>query len=563
MPVFDFDIRRSKLGRAVSDYRIELIAAFVFSAVVSGLSLTSSLYMLQIFDRIMVNKSEITLVVLTLVMMFLFLMMTFADWSRSRLMARLGMRLEGGLNQRVFNASYLDHLKRHDVMAGRGLNDLSALRKFVGGGKLGTLMELPFVPLFLMVLFILHPVIGLLGLLAVAIMIGMAIYSYKAMIAPVANAGEAAEQVDAFIKSKLRNTEVIEAMGMLGDLRRRWAAGQARLHAVTHQGRDTVVRARALTKFVRQSQQSLMLGAAAVLVIHGDLSFGAIVAANMILGRAIQPLDRIASSWDDYVEVKKAYLRLESLLEMYPEQEEGTEAVEIKGHLTLEQVVATAAGRARPILENISFDLPPGQIVGILGPSGSGKSTLARTLLGIWPETTGRVLVDDVEIDTYNRNRLGPCLGYLPQDIELFSGSIADNIARFGPVDADKVIRSCKQAGVHEMILRFPQGYDTDIGEAGSLLSGGQKQRLGLARAIYGDPSIVVLDEPNSNLDEAGETALVTAIQNLKQQGKSVLLITHRKNILKEVDRILLLREGSIRFDGPPSELTRAALASA
>ena len=310
-------------------------------------------------------------------------------------------------------------------------------------------------------------------------------------------------------------------------------------------------RVTAWSKFIRYTQQSFSLAVGAVLVIRGELSPGAMVAANMMMARALSPIDQLVSVWRAFATARAAFVRLEELLKEYPQRDANLRRVAPQGEVVLRDVMAIAPGRESPILKAISFAIPAGTIVAVLGPSGSGKSTLARVIMGIWPNVSGEVLLDGLPIDGWNRIELGPHLGYLPQDIELFEGSIAENIARFGELDSEKVIAAARCAGLHEMILHFPKGYDTPIGEAGSLLSGGQKQRIGLARAVYGDPAVLVLDEPNANLDDAGEAALLRTVQQLKAAGKTIFLVTHRPGIVNIADRILILQDGQLRMDGP------------
>jgi ATP-binding cassette subfamily C exporter for protease/lipase len=315
----------------------------------------------------------------------------------------------------------------------------------------------------------------------------------------------------------------------------------------------------AWSNFIRYRQQSLSLGAGALLVIDGQLSPGAMIAANVLMARALAPIDQLVGTWRGFVTSRAAFGRLEKLLLDYPERDPALTRVAPTGAITLRHVVASAEGRPTPILKNISFAVPAGTVVAVLGPSGSGKSTLARVMVGIWPDAAGEVLLDDMPLEKWSRTELGPHLGYLPQDVELFEGSIAENIARLGEVDSAKVIAAARSAGMHEMILRFPKGYDTPIGEDGGLLSGGQRQRIGLARAIYGEPSLIVLDEPNANLDDAGETALLRTVLELKAKGKTVFLITHRPGAVAVADRLMILRDGEIFADGP-KEAVLAAL---
>ena len=310
-----------------------------------------------------------------------------------------------------------------------------------------------------------------------------------------------------------------------------------------------------MSKFIRYTQQSLSLGAGALLVIDGQLSAGAMIAANVLMGRALAPIDQLAGTWRSFITTRSAFERLEALLGNHPERDAALTRVAPRGALTLSKVYATATGRKEPILKDINLTVPAGTVTAVIGPSGSGKSTLARVMIGIWPQVSGEVLLDELPMASWNRVDLGPHLGYLPQDIELFEGTIAENIARFRELDSEKVIEAARCAGLHDMILRFPKGYDTPIGEAGNLLSGGQRQRIGLARAVYGDPVLIILDEPNANLDDAGEAALARTVEDLKGKGRTVFLITHRPGAIAAADRLVLLRDGQIQMQGTRDEV--------
>lgn len=550
--------QRSELAATLWSFRREFVVVMIFSMVVNILMLTPTIYMLQLFDRVMLSYNELTLVALTLVMLFLFAVMGFAEWSRSRLLVRAGVRLDQQLNSRVFNASfeaYLNQLEHNPVQA---FTDLTNVRQFLTGNGVFAFMDAPWIPVYMAVLYMLHPMLGALALVFATLMIGVAILSHRLSYLPVEQSTEAGVQANTYVHSKLRNAEVIESLGMLNDLRRRWLTRHQhhlKLHSKAH---DMGHRIQALSKFLRYTQQSLALGAGALLVIEGELSVGAMIAANVLMSRALQPIDLMVSTWKSFLGARTAFTRLEALLAKHPERHAGVIHPTPQGHMRIENLSATAPGREAPILKDLTADFPAGNVIAVVGPSGSGKSTLARALVGIWPHVEGKVLIDNEPVQSWDRDELGPHLGYLPQDIELFDGTIAENIARFGPVDPEKVIRAAEHAGVHEMILRFPRGYDTSMGEAGSLLSGGQRQRIGLARAMYGEPSVIVLDEPNSNLDDVGEAALVKAVQELKNQGKTVFLITHRSNIVGVADRILVLRDGAIQLYGTREEVIAA-----
>ena len=379
----------------------------------------------------------------------------------------------------------------------------------------------------------------------------LAWFGHRRTIAPAEEASKAALDINLYLQGTLRNAEVVESMGMLAGLRQRWAQRhatymerQGATHALTH-------RITAISKWVRYCQQSFALGAGALLLIDGQLTAGGMIAANVLMTRALAPIDQIVNTWRSFISARNAFLRLETLLQAHPERDPALSRVPPTGAVVLRDVVASASGRAEPILKGVSLETTPGTVTVVLGPSGSGKSTLARVLMGIWPDVAGEVLLDGQPLTGWSRAELGPHLGYLPQDIELFDGTIAENIARFAEIESDKVIASARSAGLHDMILRFPKGYDTPMGEAGSLLSGGQRQRVGLARAIYGAPALIVLDEPNANLDDVGEAALIQAVRELKAKGRTVFLITHRPGAVAVADQLLVLRDGRVQVQGP------------
>ena len=401
------------------------------------------------------------------------------------------------------------------------------------------------------VLFMLHPWMGVLGLVFAVIQAGLAWFGHRHTLAPSEAATKAGADAGSFLQGKLRNSEVLESMGMVQNLKARWA-GRHQAHLDRSSAAQQLShRITAYSKFIRYSQQSLALGAGALLVIDGQMTPGGMIAANVLMSRALAPIDMMVGSWRQFIGMRFAFARLEQMLMDFPARDPAFKRVAPTGAITLNKVFASAAGRAEPILKDISFNAPAGTVTAVLGPSGSGKSTLARVLMGIWPDVSGEVLLDGLPVSGWNRIELGPYLGYLPQDIELFEGSIAENIARFGEVNPELVIEAAQSAGLHDMILRFPKGYDTPIGEAGNLLSGGQRQRIGLARAVYGSPQLIVLDEPNANLDDAGEAALFKTVQQLKAKGRTVFLITHRPAAVAVADTILILRDGQLVANGP------------
>ena len=542
---------RDELSRTLWGFRYEFMVAGVFSLVANLLMLTPTIYMLQVYDRVMLSQSMGTLTAVSLITLFFFGVLTFAEWSRSKLLVSAGVRLDGMLSKRLFHASYDAYLNPEISNPSRSFNDLTELRQFLTGNGILAFFDAPWAPIYIAVLFMLHPWLGFMAIGFGAVQAVLAWWGSKATKPAQAAASKSQLEVSGYLQSKFRNAEVIESMGMVGHLYRKWAERNVRAMGATLHAQAVTGRVVAWSKFVRYTQQSLALGGGALLVIQGELSPGAMIAANVLMTRALAPIDLMVGTWVGFLSAKDAYARLRDLLEAHPLRNKAPMGVQPKGNVVLKDLVASAPGRKEPILKGVSAIMPAGTVTVVLGASGSGKSTLARVLMGVWPHSAGEVLLDGQAILNWDRMELGPHIGYLPQDIELFDGTIAENIARAGQVEAEKVIAAADASGLHQMILRFPKGYDTPMGEAGGLLSGGQRQRIGLARAMYGEPELVVLDEPNANLDDEGEAALVRAVQGMKAKGKTVVLISHRPGIVGVADRLLILHQGTVHASGP------------
>jgi ATP-binding cassette subfamily C exporter for protease/lipase len=543
--------QRSPLTQVLWTFRREFLAVGLFSAVSNLLMLTPTVYMLQVYDHVLISASELSLLAISLICLFLFAVMATSDWTRSRVLVRAGVQLDDALGTRVFNSSFEAYLDSTGVSPQRAFGDLLQVRQFLTGNGLFAFFDAPWTPVYIFVSFLLHPLMGWIAIVFAVIQIALAWWSQRITSAPAEAAVKANADVSLYLQGKLRNAEVLESMGMVGNLRKRWRARQAGALKVAMDSQHVNSRIQAISKFVRYSMQSLALGAGAYLVTNGEMSSGAMIASNVLVSRALAPIDQLSSMWRSLFTARAAFERLEKLLLAYPERDPALKRVPPTGEVTLRDVFATAPGRQAPILKGINFSIPAGSVVAVLGPSGSGKSTLARVLMGIWPHVSGEVLLDGLPVQGWNRGELGPHVGYLPQDIELFDGTIAENIARFSELDSRKVIDAATCAGLHQMILHFPNGYDTPIGEAGAFLSGGQKQRIALARAVHGEPALIVLDEPNANLDDIGEAALMNTVAQLKAKGKTVFLITHRPNAINVADWMLLLRDGELVANGP------------
>lgn len=536
----------------------EFAAVGLLSMIANMLMLTPALYMLQIFDRVMVSRSELTLLAVSAIALLFLAVMAMAEWIRSRLLVDAGVRFDDRLNDALFRASLRAELRQSGCGSNQSLSDLTSIRQFVTGSGTIAIFDLPWTPVYVAVGFLLHPTLGWVMLAFVVLLVALAIGGQRLAARPAKASGKVESDVGTYVIDALRNAEAAESLGMVGDLRRRWLVRHRRLVALQSGTQRLDQHMTILTKLVRHVQQSLSLAVGALLAIYGEITIGSMIAASLIMTRAAAPLEAIVSTWSSWFEARAALDRLRRLLQEPTERATGTRTEAPVGNVKLHGVVATAPDRAEPILETLDREFPAGQVTAIIGPSASGKSTLARVLIGAWPHVCGAVLLDGRPVDEWNREALGAAIGYLPQDVELFEGTIAENIGRFGSLDASKVVDAARRTGMHETILRMPKGYDTAIGEGGRDLSGGQRQRIALARALYGDPRIVVLDEPDSDLDSAGDEALGAAIRDLRDCGRTVFVVSHRMGLIAIADRVLLLGNGAVKADGTPGEVFAA-----
>nr|WP_207388607.1 type I secretion system permease/ATPase [Azotobacter chroococcum] len=549
---------RSELAETLFRLRRTFYALAVFSGVINLLMLTPAIYMLQVYDRALVSSNATTLLMLTLLTVGLYVLLALLEVVRSSVLIRVGNRLDMMLNQRVFSAAFERNLRRAGGNPAQALQDLSQVRQFLTGSGLFAFFDAPWTPIYLLVIALIHPLLGIVTLIGSLLLVSLAWLTEVSTRKPLTEANQAALASGSFANNSLRNAEVIEAMGMLPALRQRWFSNHLRILDLQTLASDRAAYINGLTRFVRITLQSLILGGGAWLAIQGEITPGMMIACSILSGRALAPVEQVIATWKQLLSSRAAWKRLSALLQEFPARPPAMSLPRPSGRLSVEGAFACAPGSSLPILRGVTFGVAPGEALGVIGPSASGKSTLARLLAGIWPVQAGKVRLDGADVFQWNKEELGPWLGYLPQDVELFEGSIAENIARFGPLDGDAVIQAARQAGVHDMILRLPQGYDTQLSTDGGSLSGGQKQRVALARALYGDPALIVLDEPNSSLDDVGEMALIHALSDLKRHGKTLVLISHRPTVLNIVDKLLVLREGTVHMFGSRDEVLAA-----
>jgi ATP-binding cassette, subfamily C, bacterial len=543
------------ISEAFRATRPGFLTAMFFSLFINILAFVSPLYMLQIYDRVITSRNAMTLIALTVIAVFLLLVYAALEKIRSAILVRLGILFSNLSRTRLFDAV----LKGSLLQPGRGhtqaLRDLDTIREFLTGSGLISFCDAPWVPIFVVGCFILHSYYGYIATAGAVLIFCFAIANELLTRKQLHTASTSAIVANAYASSTFRNAEVLYAMGMLPGLRERWLGRQDEGLKLQASASDRAGHLVAASKFLRAVLQIAILGTGAYLSIEQESTPGAMIAASIIMGRALAPVELAVANWKGFIAARSAYDRIMSLFRILPEEVEKLPLPVPEGHLSVENVVAAPPGAKDPVLRGISFALRPGEVLGVLGPSAAGKSSLARVLVGVWPTGHGKVRIDGAEISHWAAERLGRHIGYLPQDVELFSGSIAENIARFSDLDDVEIITAARMAGVHDMIQALPAGYNTQIGEGGFVLSGGQRQRIGLARALYAKPAYIILDEPNASLDADGEAALLSAIQQLRQEGCTVVLITHKTNILATVDKILVLSHGQVAGFGSRDEI--------
>ncbi len=546
----------NSLQVALRACRDSFMSVGFFSLFINALMLVPTFYMLQVYGRVVTGGSLTTLAMLTIILTVLLVTMGVLEWVRSRIMVRVSTRLDVLLGRDVYRASFKRALDSggQDASA-QSLSDLTGLRQFLSGNGLFAFFDAPWLPIYIAVLFLFHPWYGWTAIGCAVILLALACINEQSTGKVLAEANRQSIVAKLQTNKNLRNAEVIESMGMLDSLMSRWSLQYKKVLLLQSRASDRSGIITSISKTFRLLVQSLILGLGAYLAVSHEINPGLVIAGSVLLGRALAPLDLMIGSWKGFIAARSQYARLNSILDQQNAEPERMQLPAPIGHVTVENLTLGAPGAKTPIIRGIGFNAPAGAMIGVVGPSASGKSTLGKALVGVWKPQHGVVRLDAADIATWDKSQLGPHLGYLPQDIELFEGTISDNIARFGVVDPEKVVLAARIASVHEMILMLPNGYDTVIGEGGINLSGGQRQRIGLARAIYGSPRLIVLDEPNAHLDEVGERALALALQQIKLTGATVFVIAHRTSILAQLDRLLVMNAGTISLYGPRDQV--------
>jgi ATP-binding cassette subfamily C protein EexD len=544
------------IKEALKACQSSFISVGFFSMFINMLMLVPAFYMLQTYDRVVGSGSIPTLIMLTLVMILLMTTMGGLEWVRSRILVRVSAKLDLLLGKKLYDTSFKQALYSGGANTGaQPLSDLIGLRQFLTGNGLFAFFDAPWAPIYIAVMWLFHPYFGIVAIISVLVLSIIAIANERLTSSLLSEANKESSSISQHTSKTLRNAEVIQSMGMLDDLRSKWREKNQVVLGLQGIASDRAGILTSLSKTIRLIVQSLILGLGAYLAIKHEITPGLMIAGSILLGRALAPIDQMIAVWKQFTVARTQYSRLNELLEKLPKEEESMQLPSPEGLVSLEGVTVAPPGQRNAVISNISFNVSPGDVVGIIGPSAAGKSTLARAILGIWPAMGGKVRLDGADIFSWNRDELGPYIGYLPQDIELFEGSISENISRFGETDAEQVVAAAMAAGVHEMILKQPKGYDTHIGPSGGGLSGGQRQRIGLARAMYGNPRLIVLDEPNSNLDDAGEAALAAAIQNMKSDKATVFIISHRVSALSVTNKLIVMQNGQLAVFGPTQEV--------
>lgn len=559
------DKKNTLLFEALMNQKAPFQKVIFFSFFINLLVMAPTVYMLEVYDRVVNSRSLGTLAMLTLCIVFAYAVLEALEWVRTRMLAEIANNFDAATRDLIFRTTFEAKLRRMPNGNQQALQDLKAIREFISSPAAMAIIDVPLAMLYIIAIFLINTAMGWMAIVGALCVVALAWLTERGTGRPLKAANAAAVAAQTYANSCLHNAQVIEAMGMEKGILRRWLERQQKMLKLQAEASDKAGSYSALSKFVQQSQASLLLGAGCLLTIIGMFPGGGgmMIVASTLGGRLLSPIVQVIAAWKQIAASRDALLRLQSLLKSVPLREAGMPLPAPAGTLSVESVTAAPPGSNTLVLRNVSFKAQPGRALALIGPSASGKSTLARLLVGVWPTSSGKVRLDGVDIYPWNKLELGPHTGYLPQEVNLFDGTLAENIARFGNINKEKVEAAAKAVGVHDMIINLPEGYDSNIGEDGCFLSGGQRQRIGLARALYNEPQLIVLDEPNSSLDEAGELALAKTITEEKRRGATIIVITHRTSILSAVDDLLILHEGEVKAHGPRDEVLAALQRSA
>ena len=560
---FGVSTEKPELLKLLTLFKKDFYIVGLFSLIINLLMLVPAIYMLLIYDSVLSSRSNTTLIVVTVIMLFMMALMGLFEWTRTQLLIRIGNNMDKRINTRLFQVAFEKCLRTGSTDSSQVFGDFTNIRQFLTGTGAIAFFDVPWVPIYVFVIGLIYWVLGVFAACAAVVLFILAILTEMASKKKLSASNSAYHNASAFSAINFRNADVIESMGMLSNVKKHWFPKHQKFVALQSSASEKTGNISAATKFFRYAFQSSIYAFGAYYVINGNIiTAGAMVAAAILMGRALSPIDLAMSGWKGFVSARDSYKRLSALFTAFPEREKGMPLPAPEGKIAVGGLYAIPPNSNIQVLKNINFIAEKGDMVAIIGPSGSGKSTLSKLITGVWPPAAGSVRLDGAEIFTWDKDALGNNVGYLPQDIELLNGTIAENIGRFGDIDSEKIIEAAKTVGIHEMILNLPDGYDTFIGEGGVVLSGGQKQRVALARAIYGFPALVVLDEPDSNLDDIGGHALLYTLAKLKEQKSTVFIISHRNHILSVVDKILVISNGTVQMYGTRNDVLNAILAS-
>ena len=570
-----YKLSQQPLMRYLAPLKMDILSIALLSFIANLLMLAPTIYMLQLYDRVMMSKNELTLLTVTLVIAAFIVAMAFAEWLRSIITIKAGIKFDQALNGTLFSIAFERLFTSKTANTNESMQDLTNIRQFMTSNGLFAFFDMPWTLIYVAVLFILSPSLGWLAIVFCLIQFGLGVWNQFSTDAPIKAAMSANFENQQFLSSKVRNLETLHVMGILPELYKRWLNMQKETNTLNIRAMHVQNRNQHINKLTRYTMQSLMLAGAALLAIKGEISIGSMIASNVLIARALQPFDVVVSTWKQYMQTKASMRRLNATLlssetsgnvlqihaiknqdSLYQEDSQQDTLRKdhmhnVKGEITLNNLSVSLNTTQKAVLRNLNVHIKSGQILTIMGPSGSGKTTLARCMVGVIPVTHGELLIDNISIERINQQQLANALGYLPQDVELLEGTIAENIARFSDLDSVEIIAAAKMVGMHDVILRLPLGYDTKVDDSGLSLSGGQRQLIGLARALYKSPSMLVLDEPNAHLDEQGEEHMLKALLAFKDQGNTVIVISHRTNILKVTDQLLVMKSGEILHHGP------------